>query len=84
LCDWLTELAEQVIPQRDKPSLPNRRKSLQKSAKKKFDSSPAPRSETKKNYVLLACFPERLFGLLGISILFRPTPIAPELTRTTL
>jgi len=33
---------------------------------------------------LRTCFPARLFGRLGISILLSPTPIAPELTRTTL
>ena len=32
----------------------------------------------------LACFPERLFGHAGIAIRCRPTPMAPELTRTTL
>lgn len=32
----------------------------------------------------LACFPERLFGRAGIDMRCRPTPIAPELTRTTL
>jgi hypothetical protein len=32
----------------------------------------------------LACFPERLFGRAGIAIRCRPTPMAPELTRTTL
>ena len=30
------------------------------------------------------CFPERLFGRLGMSMRFNPTPMAPELTRTTL
>lgn len=34
--------------------------------------------------MLYTCLPERLFGRLGIFILFNPTPIAPELTRTTL
>lgn len=30
------------------------------------------------------CLPDRFFGRLGMSILLSPTPIAPELTRTTL
>jgi hypothetical protein len=32
----------------------------------------------------LPCFPDKLFGLLARSMRLRPTPIAPELTSTTL
>ena len=41
-------------------------------------------AEVPRRYGLRTCLPDRLFGLLGISMRFNPTPIAPELTRTTL
>ena len=44
-------------------------------------------SQQQQNWKEMAehtCLPERFLGLLSIFIRFNPTPIAPELTRTTL
>jgi len=51
LSDRLTKLAEQVIPQRNKPTLPNRRKSLQKKKKTqlvRFQPIPCSEKQRKK------------------------------------
>jgi hypothetical protein len=83
LSDGLTQLAEQIVPQGDQSTLPDSSQCLLdkrnevKSQSRAFQTSPEKKKE-------LACFPERLLGRAGNAIRCRPTPIAPELTRTTL
>lgn len=76
MSDRLSELAEEVVPQRNQPALPDRRERL-------CLRRPSASSEITARGTL-TCFPASDFGRAGISIRLRPTPIAPEETRTTL
>ena len=70
--------ARSIYPARWQPTPFRRERS------KQGGSESQPDEKVGKIDFWLACFPERLFGRAGIAIRCRPTPMAPELTRTTL
>jgi len=70
--------AQSIYPARSRPT-PFRQSAAQKKKATFMDSLTG---KCKKCW--LTCFPERLFGRAGMDIRCRPTPMAPELTRTTL
>jgi len=67
-------MSEQIIPERNQPSLSNRSECLET-----YLQSNNPHEKLKHT-----CRAAKLFGFTFISMRFSPTPIAPELTRTTL
>jgi hypothetical protein len=73
--------AQSIYPARSRPT-PLRQTVTQKGCKKKKVSF--KESLTGNVNFYLTCFPERLFGRARMDIRCRPTPMAPELTRTTL